>query len=144
LTGLVGPVTHQLIKQTHGGDLGELLKQLTFGRIGKVEHVTDLYCAYLDFDRISVPLLQPIFAVCHIVGVRPMWIESRRTARGWHIRIMFRDRFEPAELVAFQAACGSDPRREALNLMRVLCIRRCGASPFWRKRWNLLYSEKLR
>jgi len=50
----------------------------------------------------------------------------------------------PAELVAFQACCGSDQRRETLNLMRVLAIRKTPiTSPFWRDRWNLLFSEKL-
>lgn len=142
-TGRVGPDTHQLIKRPIFANFGELFAQLTFAKIGKVKHATDLRCAYLDFDRIGIPLLRPIFSVCHIAGVRPLWIESRRTKRGWHLRIMFHDRFEPAELVAFQAACGSDPRREALNLMRVLCIRKHGAPAFWRKRWNLLYSEKL-
>jgi hypothetical protein len=133
-----------LIRLTHSANSRELFERLTFAKIGKVKHATDLRCAYLDFDSVGIPLLRPIFAVCRIVGVRPLWIESRRTARGWHLRIRFHNRFEPAELVAFQAACGSDPRRESLNLMRVLNIRRHGAAPFWRKRWNLLYSEKLK
>lgn len=115
-----------------------------FHRIGRIAHDVDLHCAYLDMDRRAIPRLRPLWAVCRIVGLRPMWIETRRTRHGWHVRIKLHDRLEPAELVAFQACCGSDSRREALNLMRVLAIRRNQITdPFWLKRWNLLYADKL-
>jgi hypothetical protein len=53
--------------------------------------------------------------------------------------------FTRGELVAFQACCGSDLRREALNLMRVVGIRTTPIrSKFWRDRWNILYSEKVK
>ena len=113
-------------------------------RFGKVAHVADSHTAYLDFDRRRIPRLRPIFSVCRIAGLSPMWIESRRTRRGWHLRIYFRESFSPAELVAIQACCGSDSRREALNLMRILAIRRGQITDrFWLTRWNLLYAEKL-
>ena len=78
--------------------------------------------------------------------MRPLWIEDRKTKRGWHRRVHFRERYEPAELVCFQACVGSDGRREALNLMRVLALRKGGTriGSFWRSRWNVLYSEKLK
>jgi hypothetical protein len=98
----------------------------------------------LDYDRRRVPRVGPIYAVCRIAGLRPVWIETRRTRRGWHVRVYFRDALTPAELVAFQAACGSDPRREALNLMRVLAMRRReNVGEFWSARWNLLYEKKI-
>lgn len=89
--------------------------------------------------------MAPIWAVCRIAGLRPLWIESRRTRKGWHLRIRFRERYSESELVAFQACCGSDARREALNLMRVLAVRRSEGriGPFWTARVNLLYGEKI-
>ena len=42
------------------------------------------------------------------------------------------------EMVALQSVLGSDPRRECLNLMRVLYGG--GAD----RRWNILYSSKLK
>jgi hypothetical protein len=109
------------------------------------KHDTDLQCAYLDMDQLVHPKLFTIWSVCRIIGVQPVWIESTRTRRGWHLRVYLDDRLTPAELVAFQAVCGSDRRREMLNLMRVLAIRRTPIrSRFWRARWNLLFAHKLR
>lgn len=111
-----------------------------------MKYETNLSRAYIDVDTIRAPALRPYYAVCRIVGVRPLWIAYERTRRGWHVVIQFgsRDRFTPAELVAFQACCGSDIRRESLNLMRVCAIRRGRLPAFWRKRWNLLFVYKPR
>lgn len=133
-------------KTTRSASSRDRFSRLTFqfGRIGKLEHATNLRVAYLDYDRRAIPRLRPIWAVCRIIGVRPLWVESKRTRHGWHVRVCFRNRFTAAELVAFQACCGSDPRREALNLMRVFNMRRSGVrSKFWIDRWNLLFSGKL-
>ena len=71
-------------------------------------------------------------------------VADRRTRRGWHVAITLRDALEPAEIVALQSCLGSDRRREALNLMRVIGLRRThGIDSFWFERWNLLYREKL-
>jgi hypothetical protein len=61
-----------------------------------------------------------------------------RTARGWHVVIGLSISITPIETVALQAILGSDPRRESLNLMRVLYG---GGSD---KRWNILYKRKLK
>lgn len=106
---------------------------------------------YLDFDfarpdRRS-PSLRPIFTVLRMVGLRPLGsaIAMERTRRGWHIIMRMRETLQPAEIVALQACLGSDRRREALNLMRALAIRKgCnGVTPHWRKRWNILFGGKL-
>jgi hypothetical protein len=100
--------------------------------------------ALVDIDRQRAPRIREIFSVCRIVGVSPLWIAYRRTNRGWHVILYLRDHLHAAECIAFQACLGSDRRREALNLMRVLAIRRTPISdPFWRTRWNLLYERKL-
>jgi len=67
-------------------------------------------------------------------GKRALWLlqERSRSLRGWHVTV----RVSPpccslAELVALQAICGSDPYREANNLLRVQHVGR--VSPFWQR-----------
>ena len=118
---------------------------LTCSRFGLVKEIANETCAYLDFDRRAIPRLRPILAVCRLVGLRPVWVRMDRTTHGWHVIVRFRDRLLRSEIVAFQACCKSDYRREALNLMRVIAIRRSPVTdPFWLKRRNLLYHGKLR
>jgi hypothetical protein len=68
-----------------------------------------------------------------------------RTARGWHIIVYARRGYvaEPLTVVALQAICGSDWRRETFNLVRARNL--AAAPPEWRKvgAWNTLYREKL-
>lgn len=115
------------------------------GRWGVLGEKANPKRAYLDFDlgRCS-PRLAGIHVTLRAIRNRAAWIRYDRTKKGWHIVIALRDALQPAETVALQACCGSDIRRETLNLMRVLAIRRKGASPFWRKRYNILYEFKLK
>ena len=60
--------------------------------------------------------------------------EVQRSPHGIHIEVeLRRGRLQPAELVALQAALGSDPVRELLNLHRI----RKG----WRA-WNVMFTDK--
>ncbi len=45
------------------------------------------------------------------------------------------------EMVALQAICGSDPYREASNVLRVRQLDK--VPEFWRRRWNVLYAADL-
>lgn len=56
---------------------------------------------------------------------------------GWHVLLILRERFEPLVVVALQCILGSDAKREAFNLQRVLQLKK--VNTFWRKRWNRLY-----
>lgn len=85
-----------------------------------------------------------MFTVARLVGVKPEWFCYERTKRGWHVLIKLQQALRHAEMVALQACLGSDRRREALNLMRVLGMRCYGVTPFWARRWNILYGGKLR
>jgi hypothetical protein len=102
---------------------------------------TLLLCDY-DFRR--VPRLRPMFAVLRTIGLRPAWVRTDRTRRGWHVIIRLTRALLPAETVAVQTLLGSDSRRESLNLMRAMSVARNKPSKFWRGRWNLLFSYKLR
>ena len=106
---------------------------------------------YMDYDapdgRFKLarngPTLVMFWTVLRALALRPLAIEYNRTARGWHAIVMLPEPLAPAEQVAIQAVMGSDRRRELLNIMRVLSIRRVGAPQYWRARWNLLFTRKL-
>lgn len=112
-------------------------------RFGVVRVTGGPHDVFLDFDLRRVPRLYPVWRLCRLVGVRPVWIETFRTRKGWHVWIRLRERLTAGERVAFQACAGSDVRREELNLMRVVSIRRRDPGPFWRERWNILFERKL-
>lgn len=114
-------------------------------------HYSKANIAYLDFDfprpdRRS-PRLRPIFTVLRMVGLKPAGaIQLERTAHGWHVTIPLRENLSPAEMVALQLCLGDDQRRGALNLMRARAIgKRCnGVTPYWERRWNILFAGKLK
>jgi hypothetical protein len=99
---------------------------------------------FIDVDEKTCPHLRSLWVTSRILGLRPIFIRFDRTRRGWHIVIRLERRkgknggFTPLEKVALQAVFGSDVRRESLNLMRVLHGN--GKD----KRWNILYSRKLK
>lgn len=104
---------------------------------------------YLDFDE---PLddeasffrrVKMIASICLIdLEVKAI----HKTERGVHVILLanWQDRksLEPVEIVALQLLLGSDFKREAFNLMRAHTL---GDAPaFWRDRWNVLHSEKVK
>jgi hypothetical protein len=84
-----------------------------------------------------------MLAVLRTIGLRPQWLRTDRTRRGWHVIIKLTRSLLPAETVAVQALLGSDSRRESLNLMRAISVQRRDPGAFWRRRWNLLFTYKL-
>ena len=106
----------------------------------KANSPRELLC---DFDFPRGPSLRPMWVTLRTCALRPRFIQYARTRRGWHVVIGLRETLEPAEQVALQAVLGSDRRREGLNIFRVLCIRRAGATQFWQARWNMLFKGKL-
>ena len=113
-------------------------------RWGKVEELANPKRLLLDFDQGRTPSLRAVWAACRIVGVRPEWVRHDRTKRGWHVVIQLRESLLPGEQIALQAVMGSDRRRETLNLMRAVAVRRADPGVKWRNRWQLLFSEKVR
>jgi len=97
----------------------------------------------LDFDRRRTPRLRYLFVGLRLLGLHVRWMRDDRTVKGWHRTICLEESLSPSELVALQAVLGSDPRRENLNLMRVLRTRHNGFTRFQERRWNILYSRKL-
>lgn len=71
---------------------------------------------------------------------RTEWYRSP-SGKGWHL-VVDTDPLPGSEMevVALQAVLGSDPLREACNVMRARNVGRVG--PFWRTRWNVLYRGK--
>jgi hypothetical protein len=122
---------------------GPVAPSWTIQHCGIVQETARANVLMLDFDFRRVPRVRPLWSVLRVVGLRPTWIRTDRTRRGWHVIIGLTSRLQPAETVALQAILGSDDRREALNLMRVIAIRKNPPAAFWKNRWNLLFSSKL-
>lgn len=108
-----------------------------------IKAATHPYRTYCDYDyRIPRRYVLMVRAVANICGLKVRWMRIDKTRRGWHVIIHWNIALAPAEQVALQFALGSDRRREALNLMRVLSLAR---HPSPNKRdWNILFSRKLK
>ena len=112
---------------------------------------------YLDFDKdlVFIPidpdeLERRIDMIARMTHTQLELRAIYPTARGCHVLIVAQWSREidpsvdltPPEIVCLQLLLGSDPRREAFNLMRAHTL---GDAPeFWRDRWNVLYSEKIK
>jgi hypothetical protein len=81
-----------------------------------------------------------VAALLRLLALRPIWMQYRRTARGWHVVVKVRERLTLIETVAVQAVLGSDPYREAFNVARA----RRRPNSFWSARANLLFGDKLK
>lgn len=93
----------------------------------------------LDFDLPERPDYFHIWSTLRLLDLVPLWVREDRTNKGVHVVLALRRAFKPVESLCLQAVLGSDPRREALNLYRVL---RTPVGMGFR-RWNVLYSYKL-
>ena len=94
-----------------------------------------------DYDGdLPKDIADRVHSLARMLDARVEWMRIDRTARGWHLVVEWNRDFEPAQTIALQAILGSDPKREALNLWRVLSgIRTEGQ----KKCWNILYRRKL-
>lgn len=93
---------------------------------------------YLDFDG-AVPkgLIDRVTWMCKLWRWPIIAVRFDKTRHGWHVIIGVRKKLAPPLIVAAQAVLGSDPKREAFNIMRVQNLD--ALSPYWRERWNVLY-----
>lgn len=132
-------------KPTHGARSasGSHTPAWRLSRFGVVRVIGGPKDLLLDFDRAALPRLRPIWLVLRKVGIRPVFIESYRTRKGWHLWIRLERGIGAGSRVALQSILGSDPRREELNAMRVIAIERNHIRGHWRERWNLLFGGKL-
>jgi hypothetical protein len=82
------------------------------------------------------PPMWRVWRIARQLGIKPLWVEDRRTKNGWHRTIEWDRAFAPMETIVLQLLMGSDRNREAFNFQRALTGTRS-------KRWNLLFSYKL-
>lgn len=100
--------------------------------------MTLLYC---DFDGPLPPRIQErVQMLCRLWQWPIEAIRLDRTRRGWHVVVAVRKRIAAPYIVAAQAIIGSDPMREAFNLMRVRKLRSCKT----KYPWNVLYETHRR
>jgi len=114
---------------------------------------------YLDFDEpINADDIEKrIYNIASMVQINLELKAIHPTRRGHHVIVSAEWKAKPipasyvapkalyeltpAETVAMQLLLGSDPKREAFNLLRAHSL---GDAPeFWRDRWNVLYAEKI-
>lgn len=119
-------------------------KEYEWGTVATIEARSSSKVVLLDFDVARpVPSLVRILASLRVIGLRARWTSYYRTKRGWHMEIGIDRALIPSELVACQAVLGSDIARERMNLRRAISLRVHNVKPFWRKRWNILFRQKL-
>jgi hypothetical protein len=114
---------------------------------GTVAHI-DVYgnaqVLFIDIDDARCqPRIVPFLCKLKTIGIKPKWFAYSRSRHGWHVEIGIKASLTEAETVATQAVLGSDPARETMNLRRAISLRVHKHSPFWRKRWNILFLRKL-
>lgn len=123
--------------------------RLHFEKFGCIDRVSDYpegYVVLVDFDSdgevIRIPQVNSIF---RILGLSYSFILYHKTRRGWHVSIPLNEKLQRSELIALQVILGDDKMRGALNLMRVIQIRKSrGKLPkFWLQRHNILYQYKV-
>lgn len=95
----------------------------------------------IDAGR-DLPTLATLTRRLRFAGKRPLWLaqERSRSGRGWHLWLAVTPKCSEMETVALQAVCGSDPAREANNVLRVNQLPYVSA--FWRDRWNVFYQGR--
>lgn len=108
------------------------------GRAGVVKLYGAADLTLCDYDSGEwAPPVGFIGRIAKMINARPVWLRYDRTRRGWHLIIKWNRRFTPREIVAIQCVLGSDRKREAYNLARVL------SGKARNYRWNLLFDYKL-
>lgn len=114
-------------------------KDTIFGCPGIVKQYALPGLTMCDYDTSRPPALRRFWRLARTLGLRAAWVEYNRTRRGWHVLVMWNRILSPAETVAIQSILGSDQRREAFNLSRVL-----SGKADSNERWNLLFQFKLK
>jgi hypothetical protein len=115
-----------------------------WGTVAEIDVYSSPQILFLDFDYARpIPCIVPLLARLQTIGLKAKWMAYSRTKHGWHVEIGINCRLKEAETVAAQAVLGSDLQRETMNLRRAISLRVHKHSPFWRKRWNILFLRKL-
>jgi len=108
--------------------------------------LADPHLILLDHDKKNPrswppPSAEEVFHVARTLNLSVKSVLYHRTRGGIHLVVEVRENLSALERVALQGVLRSDPRRTLLNLMRVRSLGRVNS--FWRKRWDILYEEKL-
>jgi hypothetical protein len=108
-------------------------------RGGVVDRYGDAYTTLHDYDGREPPTVDEIRHIAGILRVKVEALEYSASRRGSHLAITWGAKWEPWQIVVIQAILGSDPKREAYNLLRLMS----GADVAKNWRWNFLFSRKL-
>lgn len=113
--------------------------------LGIVEEKANPKTLLADYDMGGrAPRFVKLCSTLRLLGLRVSWIRYDRTRNGYHVIVRHNVALTPAETVCAQFAIRSDRKRETLNATRVIWAVRTNPPRFWKNRWNLLFSSKLR
>lgn len=96
----------------------------------------------IDADA-DLPTIWQLTRRLRFAGKTIHWVAQQRSrsGRGWHLWIAITPpTYTAFETIALQSVCGSDPSREANNVLRVRQLRR--VSRYWRDKWNVFYEGR--
>lgn len=133
----------------YAGQRSERLRQfplsgkIQYRSLGVLSEKQSLRKVFLDYDFSRSPRLRPTWVNLRLWNLQPAAILDARTRKGWHRTIVLTRRLSPWAIVAIQACEGSDRRREALNIMRLLSLGSHYHTSFAKSRWNLLFERKI-
>lgn len=88
------------------------------------------------------PVIDRVEIILKTIGIKGYIYNSRSTTNGAHFDVELNHKITPIETVCLQALCGSDWKREANNLRRVLSG--VTKTKWGRERFNVLYDRKLK
>jgi hypothetical protein len=109
-------------------------------RPGIVEHYATDRMTLHDYDNpIKPPAIAEILYIAGILGAEVRTLEFFPSRRGTHLAITWSVQWTPTQTVAVQALLGSDPRREAHNLRRLMD----GWNTTNDRGWNILFRSKV-
>ena len=115
-----------------------------WGTVADIDVYSQAQVLFIDIDDARrQPRIVPFLCRLKTIGIKAKWFAYSRSRHGWHVEIGIAAKLTEAETVAAQFALGSDPRRETMNLRRAISLRVHKHSPFWRKRWNILFRRKM-
>lgn len=107
---------------------------------GEIEDYSRNDTLYLDKDGVHPRCsLRRVWELFRSIGIRVVWVRYSKSRRGWHVVIRVNRGLDALVIVALQSVLGSDPKREAFNLARVMA----GYNKNGAKRWNILYRRKI-
>jgi hypothetical protein len=91
----------------------------------------------IDSRELERAVFQRLDVICAVLTLHRKALCVTRTRHGWHVIVQVSETIHPQGIVAIQAICGSDWRRETYTLQKARRLHAVDA--YWRDRFNTTY-----